>query len=105
MCPRYVILFGHFSKRDQKESHFFPQKKKKRRKIYLDSFRRFPISLHFLKKTHLLSLFFFFFFFFREREKEREKRERETKYENSRASTETTTLKRRFEEKRVGFLL
>jgi hypothetical protein len=77
MCPRYVILFGHFSKRDQKESHFFPQKKKKRRKIYLDSFRRFPISLHFLKKTHLLSLFFFFFFFFREREKEREKRERE----------------------------
>jgi hypothetical protein len=105
MCPRYVILFGHFSKRDQKESHYFPQKKKKRRKIYLDSFRRFPISLHFLKKTHLLSLFFFFFFFFREREKEREKRERETKYENSRASTETTTLKRRFEEKHfVGFL-
>ena len=53
----------------------------------------------------VLHFFFFFFFFFREREKEREKRERETKYENSRASTETTTLKRRFEEKHfVGFL-
>jgi len=80
ICPRYVILFGHFSKRDQKESHptFFPNSKEleKKKKNLLWTLFVVSRSLHFLKKTHLVSLFFFFFFFFREREKERE-RERE----------------------------
>ena len=100
ICPRYVILFGHFSKRDQKESHFSPQKKKKRRKIWTLS--SFPdLSSFFKEDTFIIALLLLLL----QRERKKERRERETKCENSRASRETTTLKRRFEEKRVGFLL
>ena len=107
MCPRYVILFGHFSKRDQKESHFFPQKKKKRRKIWTLFSSSFPDLSSFFKEDTFIIALLLLLLLQRERERERKKdrRERETKYENSRASTETTTLKRRFEEKHfVGFL-
>ena len=100
ICPRYVILGGHFSKRDQKESHQKPQRRKKRRKnLTLSSFP--DLSSFFIEDT----------FIYRsssssssERERKKDRGERETKCENSRASRETTTLKRRFEEKRVGFL-
>ena len=57
-----------FKTRPKRVSLFTQKEEKKEEKFGL--FRRFPISLHFLKKTHLVSLFFFFFFF-REREKER----------------------------------
>ena len=54
-------------------------------------FRRFPISSFFIEDTFSIALLLLLLLQ-REREKEREKRERETKYENSRASRETTTF-------------
>jgi hypothetical protein len=105
ICPHYVIL-GHFSKkRDQKESHpprflffvsFCSQKDSREFLSFFLDFAclealSFPDLFIFYRRHIYLSLFFFFF---RERERERKKdrRERETKYENSRASRETTTF-------------
>ena len=75
ICPRYVILLSHFSKRDQKESHFSPQKKKKKKKnLTLSSFP--DLSSFFIEDTFSIALLLLLLLQ-RERERKREERERD----------------------------
>ena len=70
ICPRYVILLSHFSKRDQKESHFSPQKKKKKKKnLTLSSFP--DLSSFFIEDTFSIALLLLLLLLQRERKKER----------------------------------
>ena len=93
------------SKTRPKRVSLFSAKEEKKKKNLFGLFSSFPDLSSFFKEDTFIIALLLLLLLQREREKEREKRERETKYENSRASTETTTLKRRFEEKHfVGFL-
>ena len=89
-----------------KRVSLFSAKEEKKKKNLFGLFSSFPdLSSFFKEDTFIIALLLLLLLLQRERERKREERERETKYENSRASTETTTLKRRFEEKHfVGFL-
>ena len=76
ICPRYVILLSHFSKRDQKESHFSPQtrRKKRRKNLTLSSFP--DLSSFFKEDTFSIALLLLLLLQ-REREKDRGERERD----------------------------
>ena len=80
ICPRYVILFGHFSKRETKKSLTFHrwQKKKKRRKIWTLFSSSFPdLSSFFKEDTFIIALLLLLLLLQREKERKREERERD----------------------------
>ena len=79
ICPRYVILFGHFSKRETKKSLTFHrwQKKKKRRKIWTLFSSSFPDLSSFFKEDTFIIALLLLLLLQRERERKREERERD----------------------------
>ena len=95
ICPRYVILLSHFSKRDQKESHFSPQKKKKKKKnLTLSSFP--DLSSFFIEDTFSIALLLLLLL---QRERERKREERERQSTKIRERVQRQPRSRRFEEK------